>query len=228
MRGGTYMAGAPLQESSGEQRYHRLHTLVLVVGVLALGTAMGASFLAFQRDILLGIAITLAGLLVLGMLFVLYEAVRIVAAIEENTRRANSLTPYTMQMTHGMNSIKNELEEMSRNLQIVSYNTQALTEKMHSVSNDVQAATEKLQDIAMYSRTTAMLLHFQGKQSPQPTPAQNGDFAYDQAAAQAAQAAEPITDDEVICDEPTYQQSGNGEHAPESLPDDKLSYRELS
>jgi hypothetical protein len=132
--------------------------------------------------------------------------------------------PYTMQMTHGMNSIKSELEEMARNLQIVSYNTQALTEKMHSVSNDMQAATEKLQDIAMYSRTTAVLLHFQGKQSPHSAPAQNGDLAYDQ----AEQAAEPLTDEEVIRDEAAYQHSTNGEHAPEHLADEELSYRELS
>jgi hypothetical protein len=231
------MAGAPLQETSGENRYHRLQRIVLVVGVLTLGAAIGAGFVAFQRDTLLGIATSLAGLIVLGILFALYEVVRMVAAIEENTRRASSLTPYTMQMTHGMNSIKNELEEMGRNLQIVSYNTQALTEKMHTITSDMQVATEKLQDIAMYSRTTAVLLHFQSKQSPQHAPAHNGDLAYDQAAEQAAQAdvpapaaqaAEPLTGEDIISDEAACQPGSNGEHAPEHHPDDQLSYRELS
>lgn len=157
------MSGAPHTDPSVEQRYRRLRIVLIVIGLLTLSGAIGASFIAFRRDLLLGLTISFAGMLAIGIVFAIYEAIHVAAAIEENTRRANALTPYTMQMTHSLTAVQHAMEELKTTLQVVSYNSQAITEKMHGVTRDMQSLREQLDAVAMYSRTTAVLLHFQQK-----------------------------------------------------------------
>lgn len=150
------MAEIHLIEPPVEKKYTWLQPVFITGGLFTLAGAIAAGFVAFQRDILLGFAISFVGLLALLFILALYQAMRVFLAIEENTRRANTMAPYTMQMTHSLTATQNVMEEITSSMQ-------ALSEEMGRMNGELHELAEKLNAIGTYSRTTAVLLHHQIK-----------------------------------------------------------------
>ncbi len=148
------MAARRLVEPEVDRKYTWLRTATIGIGVLSMCGSVVAAFLAFQYNLLLGWIVTIGGLLILFLVLAMIGATRVFLSIEENVRRANTMSPYTMQTTHNLTAIHDVVEEMTVNMHNAATRMNHLKQDLHDVA-------EKLDAIALYSRTTAILIHQQ-------------------------------------------------------------------
>jgi hypothetical protein len=150
------MSGTQTNDTVVEKQHGWLRVVTVLTASLTIPGAIVASVIAFQRDLLLGFTISSVGLLVACSIVGMYHLTRLLFRIEENTRRAKAMAPYTMQMSHSITATQNVMQELTTTMQ-------GIAEQMNTVSQDLHEATEKMNAVAKYSRTTAVLLHQQGK-----------------------------------------------------------------
>lgn len=148
------MAARRLVEPEVDRKYTWLRTATIGIGVLSMCGSVVAAILAFQYNLLLGWIVTIGGLLILFLVLAMIGATRVFLSIEENVRRANTMSPYTMQTTHNLTAIHDVVEEMTVNMHNAATRMNHLKQDLHDVA-------EKLDAIALYSRTTAILIHQQ-------------------------------------------------------------------
>ncbi len=203
-----------LVEPAVEQRYIWFRNIIGAAGaIIAVGSVL-ASYVAFQSSTLAGIAIAFVGFLATCFMFALFGLVHIFIAVEENLRRSNSMAGYTMQTTTNLTAIHDAMEDTAANLQ-------ATTEQVFAMQKNLRALAEKLDAIALYSRTTAVLIHqqHQGEQAH----ASNGGQPHSASAVQTAEEyythaeeAAP-TDDSHAHEQHALVAAGatNGTHEPE-------------
>jgi hypothetical protein len=134
--------------------YEWLRVVVVVLGVLTLFGGMVGIIIAFQQSLMLGMVMSFAVILAVFVMLALVGIVQAIISIEENTRKVNTMAPYTMQTTTNLTAIHDVMEEVTVSMDTVARRMNTLGQTMHDL-------TEKLDSIALYSRTTAVLIHQQ-------------------------------------------------------------------
>lgn len=152
------MQDLELVEPAVEKRFQWLQITSVLLSVLAVGGGVFVSYVAFQYSLDLGLWVSCAALMVALLLIAISGAIHVIISMEEQNRRANTMAQFTMKTTHNLTAIYSVMEEVTSNMQVVTW-------EMHKTTQDLQGLAQKLDDIALYSRTTAILIHNQRGQA---------------------------------------------------------------
>jgi hypothetical protein len=157
-----------LREPHVPKAYDWLRIVVIAVGIFTLFGGMVAALIAFQRDMLVGLMVSFAAVLAVFFVLAMAGIIFAILSIEENLRKANTMAPYTMQSTTNLTAIHDVMEE-------VTVHMHSVARRMNTLDRTMQDLTEKLDSVALYSRTTAVLIHRQ--QNGSTYPHHNGAYA---------------------------------------------------